>query len=60
MAEPDIDGALVGGASLKAADFIAIVRAGLEAKGRAGAPGALKPHDEPSTVAPRTTPHLAA
>jgi triosephosphate isomerase len=36
MAEPDIDGALVGGASLKAADFIAIVRAGLEAKGRAG------------------------
>ena len=41
MTEPDIDGALVGGASLKAADFIAIVRAGLEAKGRAGAPGAL-------------------
>jgi triosephosphate isomerase len=37
MTEPDIDGALVGGASLKAADFIAIVRAGLEAKGRAGA-----------------------
>jgi triosephosphate isomerase len=37
MAEPDIDGALVGGASLKAADFIAIVRAALEAKGRAGA-----------------------
>jgi triosephosphate isomerase (TIM) len=36
MAEPDIDGALVGGASLKAADFIGIVRAGLEAKGRAG------------------------
>jgi triosephosphate isomerase len=36
MAEADIDGALVGGASLKAADFIAIVRAGLEAKGRAG------------------------
>jgi triosephosphate isomerase (TIM) len=35
MAEPDIDGALVGGASLKAADFNAIVRAGLEAKGRA-------------------------
>lgn len=27
MAEPDIDGALVGGASLEAADFIAIVRA---------------------------------
>jgi triosephosphate isomerase len=38
MAEAEIDGALVGGASLKAADFIAIVRAGLEAKGRAGAP----------------------
>jgi triosephosphate isomerase len=36
MAEPDIDGALVGGASLKAPDFIGIVRAGLEAKGRAG------------------------
>jgi triosephosphate isomerase len=36
MADPDIDGALVGGASLKAADFIGIVRAGLEAKGRAG------------------------
>jgi triosephosphate isomerase len=27
MAEPDIDGALVGGASLEAADFVAIVRA---------------------------------
>ena len=38
MTEPDIDGALVGGASLKAAEFIGIVRAGLEAKGRAGAP----------------------
>ncbi len=37
MAEPDIDGALVGGASLKAGDFIAIVRAGLEAKGRTAA-----------------------
>jgi triosephosphate isomerase len=37
MAEPDIDGALVGGASLKAADFLGIVRAGLEAKGRARA-----------------------
>ena len=36
MTEPDIDGALVGGASLKAAEFITIVRAGLEAKGRAG------------------------
>jgi len=38
MTAPDIDGALVGGASLKAADFIGIVRAGLEAKGRAGVP----------------------
>ena len=37
LTEPDIDGALVGGASLKAADFIGIVRAGLEAKGRTGA-----------------------
>jgi triosephosphate isomerase len=27
MAEPDIDGALVGGASLEAADFVAIVKA---------------------------------
>jgi triosephosphate isomerase len=27
MAEPDIDGALVGGASLEAADFAAIVEA---------------------------------
>ena len=27
FAQPDIDGALVGGASLKAADFTAIVRA---------------------------------
>jgi triosephosphate isomerase len=27
MAEADIDGALVGGASLEAADFIAIVKA---------------------------------
>ena len=36
MTETDIDGALVGGASLKAPDFIGIVRAGLEAKGRAG------------------------
>jgi triosephosphate isomerase len=37
MAEREIDGALVGGASLRAAEFIGIVRAGLEAKGRAGA-----------------------
>jgi len=27
MSEPDIDGALVGGASLEAADFVAIVKA---------------------------------
>ena len=27
LAEPDIDGALVGGASLKAADFLAIIQA---------------------------------
>ena len=27
MAEADIDGALVGGASLEAADFVAIVKA---------------------------------
>ena len=27
MAEPDIDGALVGGASLAAGDFVAIVKA---------------------------------
>jgi len=32
MQEPEIDGALVGGASLRAADFAAIVRQGLEAK----------------------------
>jgi triosephosphate isomerase len=36
--EPDVDGGLVGGASLKAPDFIGIVRAAPEAKGRAGAP----------------------
>ena len=34
MAQPEIDGALVGGASLRAADFVAIVRTGLEAKSR--------------------------
>jgi triosephosphate isomerase len=28
LAAPDIDGALVGGASLKSTDFLAIVRAG--------------------------------
>jgi len=33
MSEPEIDGALVGGASLKAADFAAIVRRGLAAHG---------------------------
>ncbi len=38
LAEPDVDGGLVGGASLKAPDFIRIVRAGLEAQGRASAP----------------------
>lgn len=32
MAQPEIDGALVGGASLKAAEFVAIVRNGLAAK----------------------------
>lgn len=33
MAKPNIDGALVGGASLKAPDFVAIVRAAHNAKG---------------------------
>ncbi|MBM3187757.1 MAG: triose-phosphate isomerase [Chloroflexi bacterium] len=33
MAQPNIDGGLVGGASLKAADFVAIVRLTAEAKG---------------------------
>ena len=33
MRQPEIDGALVGGASLRAADFAAIVRAAVEAKG---------------------------
>jgi len=33
MSQPDIDGALVGGASLKAEDFVAIVRLSAEAKG---------------------------
>ena len=27
LGQPDVDGALVGGASLKAADFLAIIRA---------------------------------
>ena len=31
---PDIDGALVGGASLKASDFLAIIRAGQEVTSR--------------------------
>jgi len=34
LREPDIDGALVGGASLVAADFVAIVKAARVAKGR--------------------------
>ena len=29
FAQPDIDGGLIGGASLKAADFVAIVRAAI-------------------------------
>jgi triosephosphate isomerase len=33
MSQPDIDGALVGGASLKAEDFVALVRGTAEAKG---------------------------
>ncbi len=33
MSQPNVDGGLVGGASLKAPDFIAIVRATAEAKG---------------------------
>jgi triosephosphate isomerase len=32
MAQPEIDGALVGGASLRAADFAAIVTKGLACK----------------------------
>lgn len=35
MAEEEIDGALVGGASLKAADFVEIARAAAEAKAKA-------------------------
>jgi triosephosphate isomerase len=31
---PDIDGALVGGASLKAADFLAIIKAGQDVAAR--------------------------
>ena len=34
LACPDIDGALVGGASLKASDFLAIIRAGQEVTAR--------------------------
>ena len=33
MAQPDIDGGLVGGASLSPADFVSIVRLSAEAKG---------------------------
>jgi triosephosphate isomerase len=33
MAQPEIDGALVGGASLKADDFTALVAAAAQAKG---------------------------
>jgi len=32
MAQPEIDGALVGGASLKAQDFVEIVRLSAQAK----------------------------
>ncbi len=35
-ARPEVDGVLVGGASLKAADFAAIVRGGWEGRNRAG------------------------
>ena len=34
MTQPEIDGALVGGASLKAADFVEIVRIAAKVKGR--------------------------
>jgi len=33
MTQPEIDGALVGGASLKAADFVEIVRIAAQVKG---------------------------
>jgi len=33
MAQPNIDGALVGGASLRAEDFVAIIQRGIEASG---------------------------
>jgi triosephosphate isomerase len=33
MAQPDIDGGLVGGASLKVNDFVALVEAAAKAKG---------------------------
>jgi triosephosphate isomerase (TIM) len=38
FAEAAVDGGLVGGASLKAVDFVEIVRAAPSAKGRAGSP----------------------
>ena len=34
LASPDIDGALVGGASLKASDFLGIIKAGQEVTAR--------------------------
>jgi triosephosphate isomerase len=37
LAEPDLDGGLVGGASLKASDFVALVRRALAVKSRAPA-----------------------
>ena len=33
LAQPNIDGGLIGGASLKAADFVGIVRESIKAKG---------------------------
>lgn len=38
MSQPEIDGALVGGASLRAADFAAIVKIGLQAKSQQDRP----------------------
>lgn len=34
MVQPDVDGLLIGGASLKAADFAAMIKAGIEAKNK--------------------------
>lgn len=36
LSQPDVDGALVGGASLKADSFIAIIEAGIQAQARKG------------------------